>query len=711
MACGRGPVDCGARAGVDRCGRGIRARVRAALRRAWRAPGHGARCRDAGPEARGRAPGQRDRTAQGVARGRLGAGAAVSRRTAPRLRRGGVLEHLLPALAKHHILFNLFNYITFRAAGATVTALVLAFVLGPGIIRALRDRHVGQVIRAEGPASHAGKRGTPTMGGLIILLATVVPTLLWARLDTRYAIVAVAAMLWMGTIGFLDDYLKIVRGKSQGLVARWKLVGQISFGLALAVYLLWSPLAPNLEPTSTQLPVFKYQLIVFWPVTYVLFVTLVVTGSSNAVNLTDGLDGLATGLTAIAAGAFAIFAYVFGRFDWTKYVGVYFLPGAGELTVFCGALAGASLGFLWFNAHPAQVFMGDPGGVAATKLLAREGAHVYASDASDHPYGGAAAVELRELAGVEVDVGRHDLAKIRSAAGVVVSPGVPPDAAPLAAAREAGVPVVSAIDLGFRALAGSGTRCIAITGTNGKTTTTALVAHLLRAAGLAAEAAGNIGRRLTDIAVTGDRYQWLAVEVSSFQLHDSPHFAPEIGILTNLAPDHLDRYASVDAYYHDKQLLFSNARARDVWVLNGDDPAALELPGSAPGRRVLFSLRRPAGGWYDAAARRLRLGEGELRPRDELRLLGDHNVANALAAALRSEEHTSELQSRGHLVCRLLLEKKKPKSVAVLTRPTTIASWSGPMHTRGRASKRLSSAHASTSQTTRSGTLRSRLQR
>src|SRR5207237_6790329 len=202
---------------------------------------------------------------------------------------------------------------------------------------------------------------------------------------------------------------------------------------------------------------------------------------------------------------------------------------------------------------------------------------------------------------------------------------------------------VSEIDLGFRALVGSGTRCIAITGTNGKTTTTALVAHLLRAAGLAAEAAGNIGRPLSDIAVTGDRYQWLAVEVSSFQLHDSPHFAPEIGILTNLAPDHLDRYPSVDAYYHDKQLLFSNARARDVWVLNGDDPAALELPGSAPGRRVLFSLRRPADGWYDAAARRLRLGEGggeggELVPRDELRLLGDHNVANALAAALAVRE-------------------------------------------------------------------------
>src|SRR5437879_10913958 len=236
-------------------------------------------------------------------------------------------------------------------------------------------------------------------------------------------------------------------------------------------------------------------------------------------------------------------------------------------------------------------------GVAATTLLAREGAPVYATDASDHPYGGAAADELRAVAGVEVDVGRHDLAKIRSAVGVVVSPGVPPDAAPLAAARAAGVPVVSEIDLGFQALKGSGTRCIAITGTNGKTTTTALVAHLLREAGLPAEAAGNIGRPLTDIAVSGDRYQWLAVEVSSFQLHDSRHFAPEGGILTNLAPDHLDRYASVDAYYHDKQLLFTTAPRRDVWVLNGDDPAALELPGSAPGRRGLFSLPRPAGRW------------------------------------------------------------------------------------------------------------------
>jgi UDP-N-acetylmuramoylalanine--D-glutamate ligase len=277
-------------------------------------------------------------------------------------------------------------------------------------------------------------------------------------------------------------------------------------------------------------------------------------------------------------------------------------------------------------------------GVAATRLLAREGVRVYASDASDHPYGGDALEALRSLRGVALDVGRHDLAQIRGAAAVIVSPGVPPEAPPLAAAREARVPILSEIDLGFRALSGSGTRCIAITGTNGKTTTTALVAHLLQQAGLYAEAAGNIGRPLSDIALQNDHYQWLAVEVSSFQLHDSPHFAPEIAILTNLAPDHLDRYATVEAYYADKRLLFRNARPDHVWVLNGDEPAVLELAAGALGRRVLFSLRHPADGWYDATARRLQLGRDALLARADLGLLGDHNVANALAAALAVRE-------------------------------------------------------------------------
>jgi UDP-N-acetylmuramoylalanine--D-glutamate ligase len=273
-------------------------------------------------------------------------------------------------------------------------------------------------------------------------------------------------------------------------------------------------------------------------------------------------------------------------------------------------------------------------GVAATRLLAREGVRVYASDGSDHPYAGAAAETLRGLPGVDLDLGRHDLAKIRAAAAVVVSPGVPPDAPPLAAAREAGVEIVSELDLGFRALSGQDVRTIAITGTNGKTTTTALVAHLLSRAGLKATAAGNIGRPLADVAVAADRYQWLSVEVSSFQLHDSPHFAPDVGIVTNLAPDHLDRYASVDAYYADKRLLFRNATDANVWVLNADDPAVLELARGARGRRALFSVAKPADASYETGTRRLRLGGAELVGRDELHLLGDHNVANALAAAL-----------------------------------------------------------------------------
>lgn len=292
----------------------------------------------------------------------------------------------------------------------------------------------------------------------------------------------------------------------------------------------------------------------------------------------------------------------------------------------------------WRKGVVAVVGLGKSG-VAATRLLAREGVRVYASDGSDHPYGGAATEALRGLPGVEVDVGRHDLAKIRAAAGVVVSPGVPPDAPPLVAARDGGVEIVSELDLGFRALAAAGeTHCIAITGTNGKTTTTALVAHVLATAGLKATAAGNIGRPLVDVAVSGDRYRWLSVEVSSFQLHDSPHFAPDVGIVTNLAPDHLDRYASVEAYYADKQLLFRNASADNVWVLNADDPAVLELARGAQGRRAHFSLTKPTEAWFDAGAQALRLGGASLIGRRELHLLGDHNVANALAAALAVQE-------------------------------------------------------------------------
>jgi len=274
-----------------------------------------------------------------------------------------MLFHLAPLLTEIHGVFNVFIYISFRAAGAVVTSLIIAFAVGPAVIRRLRLANVGQVVRDVGPETHLVKNGTPTMGGLIILVCTVIPTLLWARLDNGYVIVALVAILWMGAIGFVDDYLKIVQGKSRGLVARYKLIGQLTFGVILGYYLWRFPLSLDVPSDAITVPFFQV-LVPLTPVFYVLFVALVTTGSSNAVNLTDGLDGLAAGLSVIAAGTFAIFAYVTGRVDTSEYLKIFYLENSGELTIFCASFMGAALGFLWYNAHPAQVFMGDTGSLA-----------------------------------------------------------------------------------------------------------------------------------------------------------------------------------------------------------------------------------------------------------------------------------------------------------------------------------------------------------
>jgi len=276
-----------------------------------------------------------------------------------------VIYHFLWPYAHQYALANLVTYISFRAGAGIATALLIAFLIGPAIIRRLQAHKIGQIVRAEGPATHLGKRGTPTMGGLIILIAAVVSTLLWAQLDNRFVLIVLVATVWMGAIGFVDDYLKVVRREPRGLVARYKLAGQISFGLALGVALLIFPWTGTVLPrASTTVPFFKYVYVVMAPPLYIAFVTFVVTAWSNAVNLTDGLDGLATGLSAIAALSFAAFAYLFGRTDATEYLKVFYLPGAGELAVYCASLMGACLGFLWFNAHPAKVFMGDTGSLA-----------------------------------------------------------------------------------------------------------------------------------------------------------------------------------------------------------------------------------------------------------------------------------------------------------------------------------------------------------
>ena len=270
-------------------------------------------------------------------------------------------------------------------------------------------------------------------------------------------------------------------------------------------------------------------------------------------------------------------------------------------------------------------------GVAATRLLRARGVTVYASDAGRGASLEASAAALRTL-GASVDLGGHDLARIGRAVAAVLSPGVPPDAAPVRAAREAGVSVRAEIDVGLEALAG--VPYIGITGTNGKTTVTALAGHLLRAAGRDAEAAGNIGTPLCEIALRDRRPTWLAIEFSSFQLHDCPRVDPTVGILTNLSADHLDRYPTLEAYYADKRLLFANASPESVWVTNADDPDARALARGVAGRQLRFTLAGRGDGWWDRSRGQLMLGERPLLARSGLKLLGDHNVANALAAAL-----------------------------------------------------------------------------
>lgn len=274
---------------------------------------------------------------------------------------------LFPLREQWHAL-NIFRYITFRTSYAAITALLISFVFGPFIIRRLRERLILQKIREEGPETHKKKSGTPTMGGILILLSVLVPTLLWADLTNHFVQLLLVCTVGLGAIGFLDDYLKVVKHLPNGLIGRYKLAGQLAIGLLVAVILYLNPVGQGLE-TKTSVPFFK-ELYLDFGLLYALFVMVVVTGASNAVNLTDGLDGLATGLLALAFSAYAVMAYVAGHARFAKYLNILYVEGAGELAVFCGAVVGATLGFLWYNAHPAQIFMGDTGSLPLGGALA-----------------------------------------------------------------------------------------------------------------------------------------------------------------------------------------------------------------------------------------------------------------------------------------------------------------------------------------------------
>src|SRR5467141_281416 len=279
-----------------------------------------------------------------------------------------MLYHFLYPLHEHIPVLNVFRYITFRSLYAAATALLLAFMLGPPVIRWLRALKIGQQVRDDGPQSHLPKAGTPTMGGILIVIAIVVPTLLWGNLENRNVWIALLATVWMGFVGFIDDYLRVVRRMRKGLLGRYKLAGQVLLGMAVFAAVYFYPTHGALDPAETNVPFLKRTVVDFgW--LYLPFVTLVITGASNAVNLADGLDGLAAGMTTFAAFALGAMCYVTGHVKFSQYLQIPYFQGAGELTVFCSAVVGATIGFLWWNCYPADVFMGDTGSLSLGAAL------------------------------------------------------------------------------------------------------------------------------------------------------------------------------------------------------------------------------------------------------------------------------------------------------------------------------------------------------
>ena len=263
--------------------------------------------------------------------------------------------------------FGVFRFITFRAGAAAVTALLIAFWVGPKIIRRLRAHQIGEAAKTEAPKSHLTKAGTPTMGGLIVLASTVIPALLWADIKNMYVVLILFVTVALGAVGFLDDYLKVVKKKPKGLIGRYKIVGQVFVGLVVGSVIFFFPdwIDPNLWKLSstTTIPFLKnFELDLGW--FYIPVVVFIITATSNAVNLTDGLDGLAIGTVGIVAMTLAVIAYVSGHSELSQYLTIPYLRGNGELAIYCAALVGAALGFLWFNSYPAQVFMGDTGSLA-----------------------------------------------------------------------------------------------------------------------------------------------------------------------------------------------------------------------------------------------------------------------------------------------------------------------------------------------------------
>ena len=273
-----------------------------------------------------------------------------------------MLYYFLVPLKKYFFFFNVFSYFTVRTALAGSTAFLLCLILGPWLIRTLKKHQLGEEIYANGPKSHLEKKGTPSMGGILIIGATIISSLLWGNLWNSYVRLAMATMILFGILGFWDDFLKIIKKKPRGLIIRHKLSSQIILAAIIGLYFIFLGLTGDFS-LQLQFPFFK-TVVPYLGWFYLPWIMLILVGSSNSVNFADGLDGMATGLSFISAGAFTALCYVISRVDISEYLNITYVPQAAELTVFVGALAGACLGFLWYNSHPAQIFMGDVGALS-----------------------------------------------------------------------------------------------------------------------------------------------------------------------------------------------------------------------------------------------------------------------------------------------------------------------------------------------------------
>jgi len=258
--------------------------------------------------------------------------------------------------------FDVFKYLSFRSALSAITALLFSFFIGPKILKLLKKKQIGETIKEDGPQFHWNKAGTPTMGGLIILFSVIIPVLLWGELSNMYIILILFSTIVLGTVGFIDDYLKVIKKYKKGLIARYKLLGQIFVGLVIGCVIYFHPFFDGMHSITT-IPFLKKVEFDF-SILYIPIIIFIITGTSNAVNLSDGLDGLATGTVSIVAMTLGIIAYLSGNELTAKYLNIIYLKGNGELIVYCSALAGATLGFLWYNSYPAQIFMGDTGSLA-----------------------------------------------------------------------------------------------------------------------------------------------------------------------------------------------------------------------------------------------------------------------------------------------------------------------------------------------------------